>query len=107
MYGQARTAKKPGPPNIVGVDRNPIGNRCRVVVMPKRSAQGSRRVVLSHFTQRWRSFRVTEMRTLDYALWRNSHECLAGYSASTNRLDACRWIRGGEESQKGKRSGGK
>ena len=41
MYGQARTAKKPGPPNIVGVDRHAIGNRCRVVVMPKRSAQGS------------------------------------------------------------------
>ena len=27
MYGQARTAKKPGPPNIVGVDRHAIGNR--------------------------------------------------------------------------------
>ena len=40
MYGQARTAKKPGTPNIVGVDRHAIGNRCRVVVLPKRDAQG-------------------------------------------------------------------
>ena len=41
MDSQARTAKKPGPPNIVGVDRHAIGNRCRVVVIPKRGPQRS------------------------------------------------------------------
>jgi hypothetical protein len=44
---------------------------------------------------------------LDYALWRNSHECLAGYSASTNRLNARGWIRTSKESQEDKRSDGK
>jgi hypothetical protein len=44
------------------------------------------------------------VRTLDYALWRNSHECLAGYSASTNDLDTRKRIRGGKESQESKRS---
>jgi hypothetical protein len=47
---------------------------------------------------------MTEVRALDYALWRNSHECLACYSTSTDGLDACRWICGGKESQEGKRS---
>jgi len=41
MYGQASTGKKPGPPNIVGVDRHAIGNRVRIVVIPKRGPQGS------------------------------------------------------------------
>src|SRR6476660_3678866 len=42
MYGQVGTAKKPGSPNIVGVDRHAIGDRVRVVVMPKRGPQRSR-----------------------------------------------------------------
>jgi hypothetical protein len=75
-----------------------------VVVMPKRSPQGSWFAALSNSTRRRRCFRVTEVRTLDYALWCNCHECLACYSASTNGLDACRWICSGEESQGGKRS---
>ena len=41
MYGQARTAKEPCPPHIVGVDRHAISDCCRVIVMPEGSTQGS------------------------------------------------------------------
>ena len=40
MYCQTRTAKKPGPPNIIRVDRHAIGNSCGVVIMPNRISQG-------------------------------------------------------------------
>jgi len=39
MYGQARAAKKPCPPNIIGVDRHAIGDSCLIVVVPERVAQ--------------------------------------------------------------------
>ena len=39
VYGQTRTAKSPGAPHIIGVDRYAIGNSCLIVVMPERIAQ--------------------------------------------------------------------
>ena len=41
VYGQARTAERPGAPHIVCIDRDAIGNGCGVVVLPNRIARRS------------------------------------------------------------------